>query len=197
MDVMRAIEGRRSIRQYRNEGLDDEAIGALLDAFRWAPSEGNIQPWDLIVVKEANIIKELAGACYDQPWVAGAPVVFVICINTNKTKSSYGQRGLALYSIQSSAAAIQNLLLAAQSLGIGTCWIGAFEEDKVLRTLDLPSWDRPVALVTAGYPDEHPQPPPRLDITAFTYEDRFGKEPRVKWKGIANILKRFARDEPE
>lgn len=195
MELLSVMEGRRSIRKYKKDRpVGDQEIGELLEAFRWAPSEGNLQPWLVIIVKDDGIINELSRAAYDQGWVSTAPVVFVICIDLKKTMNSFGERGMNLYSIQSTAAAIQNMLLMAHYKGLGACWVSAFEEDKAYRILDLPEWVRPVALITVGYPAENPKVPLRLDVTDFTFEDKFGTESRVRWKGIGSIINVAKRD---
>ena len=198
MELLRVMEERRSVRKYKKDKpVSDEEIGELLEAFRWAPSEGNLQPWLVIAVKDSRIIKELSLAAYDQGWISGAPLVFVVCTDLKKTMNSFGERGMNLYSIQSTAAATQNMLLMAHYKELGTCWISAFEEDKIYRILDLPEWVRPVAIITVGYPDEKPKVPLRLDVTDFTFEDKFGTESRVRWKGIGSIFKSLKKDEFE
>ncbi len=197
MDVLRIIEERRSIRKYTKDTVSDDDIGSLLEAFRWGPSEGNIQPWFVIITRDGKLIDNIASACFNQGWIGSAPVVFVICVNEKKSAASFGEKGLSLYSIQSTAAAIQNMLLLAQEKGLGSCWISAFEEERLYTLMDLPEWVRPVAIITMGHPDERPDVPLRLDVTDFTYEDRFGKESRAKWKGMFNFLKSLRKEKEE
>jgi len=157
MDVLDAIKGRRSVRAFSNEkNVSEETVEKLIDAARWAPSAGNIQPWEFVVVRRLEIKKGLAEAAFNQSFIEEAPVVIVVCADENRSSEGYGQRGKALYCIQDTAAAIQNIHLAAYSLGLGTCWVGAFREEKASEILKAPLGVRPVALIPVGYPSKIP-----------------------------------------
>ena len=125
MDVLEAIKGRRSIRAFKSQNVSAEIIEKLVDAARWAPSAGNIQPWEFIIVRKPEIKRRLAQAALGETFIEEASVVIVVCANENRSFEGYGMRGKTLYCIQDTAAAIQNIHLAAYSLGLGTCWIGA------------------------------------------------------------------------
>ncbi|MCK4483131.1 nitroreductase family protein, partial [Candidatus Bathyarchaeota archaeon] len=105
----------------------------LVDSARWAPSAGNTQPWRFIIVRKPEIKRKLAAAALGQSFVEEAPVVIVVCADEDRSSMGYGVRGKTLYCIQDTAAAIQNIHLAAYSLGLGTCWIGAFREEEARR----------------------------------------------------------------
>jgi SagB-type dehydrogenase family enzyme len=135
-----------------------------LDAGRWAPSAGNLQPWVFIVVQTNKLMREIAQAALGQMFVLEAPYVIVVCADILRSASRYGQRGAELYSIQDTAAAIQNMLLAAYSLGLGACWIGAFDENEVRGVLGLPKDIRPVALMPLGFAKSHSQTPQRRPL---------------------------------
>ncbi len=152
MDLFEAIKERRSIRNYLKNDVPDDMVESLLEAATWAPSEGNVQSWRFYVVKNRDVKKKLARAALNQEFVAEAPLVIVVCVDLDVAASSYGQRGINLYCLQSSGAAIQNMLLAAYALGLSTCWVGAFREGEVCETLKLPKKIRPVAIIPVGYP---------------------------------------------
>jgi nitroreductase len=152
-DLLYIIKNRRSIRSYEKKDVENEKIDIMLEAGQWSPSAGNLQSIEYIVVKGQNIKKELYKACLYQNHVLEAPVDIVVCCNMNKIKH-YGERGYSLYTLQESGAAIQNMLLTAFSLGLGTCWVGAFDEDYVKNILKIPDHVRPVAIITVGYPKE-------------------------------------------
>ncbi|NIO22685.1 MAG: nitroreductase family protein [Candidatus Aenigmarchaeota archaeon] len=156
MELGEAIRNRRSIRSYTDRPVEDEKIEKILDAAHWAPSAGNLQSVEYIVVKDREIKNKLAEASYGQAQPSKAPVNIVVCVNYPKI-SHYGERGETLYSIQESGACIQNLMLTAHSLGLGTCWIGAFDEGKAKGALGIPDHVRPVGIITLGYPDESPR----------------------------------------
>jgi len=165
MDVVEAIKGRRSVRAFENgKDVSKETVGGLIDAARWAPSAGNIQPWEFIIVRRPELKKKLAEAAFGQSFIEDAPVVIVVCADENRSFEGYGERGRALYCIQDTAAAIQNIHLAAYSAGLGTCWVGAFREGAVSEILNIAEGIRPVALIPVGYASKFP--PPRGKRTA-------------------------------
>lgn len=151
MDIFEAIQKRRSIRIYKQKPIPDEIITKILDAGRKAPSAGNIHPEIFIVIREQEIKDKIASAALNQTFISDAPVVIVACADVEKSESRYGMRGRNLYSIQDTAAAVENMLLAAAALGIGTCWVGAFNENKISEILDLPENIRPLAIIPVGY----------------------------------------------
>jgi nitroreductase len=157
MDVLEAIKGRRSVRSFKSEkNVSKETVQELIDAARWAPSAGNIQPWEFIIVRRPETKKRLSEAALNQSFLEEAPVLIVVCADENRSSKGYGQRGRTLYCIQDTAAAIQNIHLTAHSLGLGTCWVGAFKEEEASKILKLPQGIRPVALIPVGYPSKFP-----------------------------------------
>ena len=154
MDGRTLIRRRFSCRRYGPGPVRRETLEALIEAATWAPSGGNLQPWRFVVVLSAGLRRALAGAAYGQSFVAAAPAVFVVCAVPEESARHYGPRGRDLYCIQDTAAATENLLLAATDLGLGACWVGAFDERAVAQGLDLPDGWRPVALVAVGSPAE-------------------------------------------
>ena len=169
MELSKAIQARQSIRAFQDAPVPDHLIDTILNAAIRAPSEGNLQPWRFFVVKNERVKQALAIAALDQMFIAEAPVVVVVCIDLGAT-APYGTRGKDLYSIQSTAAAIEHILLTVTSLELGACWVGAFKEEKVTALLDLDDRIRPVALIPMGYPAEHPpsrRRKPVKDVTVF------------------------------
>ena len=173
MDVLEAIRGRRSIRAFKSKKVTQETVEKLLDAASWAPSAGNIQPWEFIVIRKPEIKRALAEAALDQTFIEEAPVVIVVCANKNRSSQGYGIRGKTLYCLQDTAASIQNILLTAYSLGLGTCWIGAFREEEAREILKIPQGIRPVAIIPVGYPAETPPPRNRRPISQIVHYETF------------------------
>ena len=163
MDVMTAIRERRSVRAYGETEVPQEAVDRLVEAAMCAPSAGNLQSRKFFFVTHGEIKARLARAALDQWFIAQAPLVIVACADRNAVRS-YGQRGHELYAVQDATASVQNMLLAAEGLGLGACWVGAFREGKVAESLDLPMHLRPVAIVPVGFPAESPQTPPRVRV---------------------------------
>ena len=173
MDVFEAIKKRRSIRAFKNIDVSDEIVEKLIDAARWAPSAGNIQPWEFIIVRSLDTKRRLAEAALNQTFIEEAPVVIVVCADYQRSARGYGSRGATLYCIQDTAAAIQNIHLAAIALGLGTCWIGAFREEPVKKLLGIPDGVRPVAIIPVGYPAEQPAPRPRRPLNEIIHHEMF------------------------
>lgn len=173
MEVFEAIKGRRSIRAFKPTPIDEKDLKKILDAGISAPSAGNCQPWEFVVVRDEKIKQELVSAALGQSFIAEAPVVIVVCANIPRTAGRYGRRGEELYSIQDTAAATQNILLAAHSLGYGTCWVGAFDERSAARAIKAPPEVRPLAIIPIGRPDEKPSPPSRIPLSKIVHENRF------------------------
>lgn len=169
MDVFEAMRKRHSVRSF--DGTRDvapELVDELLRCACMAPSAGNVQPWRFVVVRDAGVKAALAGAALGQDFLAAAPLVIAVCADLEAHASSYGRRGVDLYCIQDTAAATQNILLAATALGLGTCWVGAFREDEAAVVLGLPHGIRPLALVAVGYAAREGEQPRKLDHKRVT-----------------------------
>jgi nitroreductase len=143
-------------------------LSAVLEAARWAPSAGNLQPWRFVVALDGEVRRGLSRAAFNQSFVASAPAVVVVAAVPSESARLYRERGVELYCLQDTAAAIQNLLLAATSEGLAACWVGAFDEAGVSRVLNLdPGW-RPVAMIPIGYPARRPGRRSRRSLDAVT-----------------------------
>ena len=164
MDLFEAIKSRRSVRAFTREKVSKEEVEKLIDAARWAPSAGNIQPWEFIVVRKPEIKRRLSIAALHQTFIEKAPVVIVVCANQIRSGRGYGARGVNLYCLQDTAAATQNIHLAATALGLATCWVGAFKEEEAKKTLNLPEGVRPVAIIPVGHPAKKPMARSRRHI---------------------------------
>jgi len=175
MSILSLIQKRRSIRSFEPTSLQDDDIKTLLEAARWAPSAGNKQPVEIVIVKSESQKRKLVGAALGQEFIAMAPTVLVVCANLERSSSRYGTRGSSLYAIQDAAAATQNILLTATDLGLGSIWVGAFDEEKVTEVLKLPSGIRPLSIVPIGMSTKESIAPPRRAIDEFTHNDYFGK----------------------
>lgn len=153
MDVVECIEGRTSIRAFKPDPVEDSVIEEGLRLANLAPSAGNLQARDFIVVRSAAMKKALMLAAYSQEFVRTAPVLVVFCANLDRI-AHYGDRGRELYCLQDVASAIQNFSLFLHSRGLGSVWVGAFDEAKAAAALGTPPHVRPVAIVPVGYPAE-------------------------------------------
>ncbi len=160
MDFWQALDSRQSIRDFdRDRDVSPEIVTRLLEAAVRAPSAGNCQPWYFFVVRNRELKQALARAALGQWFLSEAPVVIVVCAEPQRSEQRYGKRGRFLYCLQDTAAATGHLLLAATALGLGSCWVGAFEEEEASRVLDLPPTLRPVAIIPLGYAAGRPSAP--------------------------------------
>jgi nitroreductase len=173
MDVLEAVKGRRSIRAYKSDNVSSEIVEKLVEAALWAPSAGNIQPWEFIIVRKPEIKRKLVEAALDQTFIEEAPVVIVVCANEVRSSQGYGIRGKTLYCLQDTAAAIQNIHLTAHSVGLGTCWIGAFKEEEARQILNIPKGVRPIAIIPIGYAAESPAPRNRRPLNQIVHYETF------------------------
>lgn len=173
MDVFEAIKQRRSVRAYTSEEISEEDIKKLIEAARLAPSAGNIQPWEFVIVRNAETKRKLSYAALHQIFIEEAPVVIVVCADAARSSMGYGSRGANLYCLQDTAAATENMLLAAHALGLATCWVGAFHEDEVAKAVNTPRNVRPVAIVPVGRPARKPSAPAKRSIREIVHYDRF------------------------
>ena len=172
MEISEAIKGRKSIRAFKTQEVPKETVERLVDAARHAPSAGNIQPWDFVIVRKREIKNKLAQAAH-QAFIEEAPVVIVVCADENRSSIRYGFRGVTLYCIQDTAAATQNLLLTAYSLGLGACWIGACDENEARKALNAPIGVRTVAMIPIGYPNKTPSQRSRKPLSQIIHYEEF------------------------
>jgi nitroreductase len=146
--------------------VEKEAIEQVLEAARLAPSANNHQEWRFVAVSEPETRMRLSIAAKGQGFVGEAPVVIACCAVESQHVMTCGQPAYAI----DLAIAVEHMTLAAAALGLGTCWVGAFYEDRVREVLGIPDSVRVVALLTLGHPKEKPSPRPRKkleDIVCF------------------------------
>jgi nitroreductase len=170
MNVFEAIKGRRSIRQFTDEPIGQDALEKLLDAARWAPTASNQQRWRFVVVTSPTV-KELIKQF--SPGIFAIPAAYiVICIERDPDSGT----GAEVTYLADCAIAAQNIVLAAYEMGIGSCHVLAFSATALAEVLNLPENVEPLLVVTLGYPAEAPEPPPRLELDQIAFLDEYGKE---------------------
>ena len=148
--TIKTIMNRSSCREFVGGDIPDEDIGIMLEAMRSAPSAGNLQPWFFYLIKNKDLKNALVKAAYGQEFITDASIVFVICAIPEMSAKIYGKRGSDLYCLQDTAAVTENLLLTAEALGYGSCWVGAFDEEITRKALSIEPEKRPVAIVPVG-----------------------------------------------
>ena len=173
MDAIECILTRRCVRKFKNIPVEWDKIGKILEAGRAAPSAGNLQDWKFIVITDETIKKNIADSAFNQYWMMDAPIIIVIVSEPYKNERFYGLRGEKLYSVQDAAAAAQNMLIAAHALGLGACWIGAFDESKVKDILKMIPEARPQIILPIGYAAEIPPVPVKYKIENIAYFNKW------------------------
>jgi len=144
------LSTRSSVRDYTDRPVSTETINNILKCAQKAPSAGNREAWDVIVVTDEGIKEDLAEMAFRQEHIEKAPVILVVCANYVRSMSQYGDRGI-LYALEDATIAGTYMMLAAHAAGLSTCWTGAFDEEEVSAILDLPVHIRPITLLAAGY----------------------------------------------
>lgn len=152
MDFYEVLYTRRSVRSYEQTSIPDDVLYKILDAARAAPSGANYQPWTFIVVKDKKLRAKVAEACHHQKWIAEAPVVIVACGHPFKVNYNRGGFMGNLSMIQDVSIAFTHLILAARAEGLGTCWIGAYDNDAIKKILKIPELVDVAAVTPLGYP---------------------------------------------
>jgi len=150
MDFYEVIETRRSVRDYKPEPIPDNILKKILNSARIAPSGSNRQPWKFIIIKDEKIKKKMIPLCEGQSFVAEAPILIVAC-----GKNIHYNRGgwMGDYSmIVDVAIAVDHLTLSARAEGLGTCWIGSFDNEGIKKLLRIPKDIQVIALTPLGYP---------------------------------------------
>ena len=169
MSVLTTIRERRSIRAYLDRPVEDDKLLQVLEAARLSPSARNRQEWKFVVVKERETRDKLAAAANGNRFVAEAPVIIAACATEATYIMSCGQpAGTVDISI-----ALISLMLQAQSVGLGTCWLGAYDEDAVKAILGIPAGVRVVAMTPLGYPAESPSARPRKSLAEIVAYERY------------------------
>uniref|UniRef100_A0A7C5UX03 Nitroreductase family protein n=1 Tax=Ignisphaera aggregans TaxID=334771 RepID=A0A7C5UX03_9CREN len=170
-DIFKVVMGRRCIRSFKDADISNEYIDKILEAGIWAPSAGNIQPWEFIVVRNKDMIEKIKMV---SPGLFGDPnTVIVICINLERARKG-GKAGERMALMDVSMAA-QNMMLMAYSLGIGSCPIVSFSKIGIKELLEIPDTIEPVLLITLGYPDQWPKPPERRPLSEVVHYEKYGK----------------------
>ena len=152
------------MRSFRKGNIPDDKIRELIKAAIYAPSAGNCQPWHFYVVKDSGIRKRVYEEACRQDFLTEAPVLIIVCIDWNESADRYGERGKTLYNIQNTAAAVQNILLSATDMGLGSCWCGDFDESGLQKIFQMDSGRIPVAIVAVGYAGFEPSAPMRKPV---------------------------------
>ncbi len=164
-DFFETVRHRHSIRQYQSDmPVEPEKLHAILETACSAPSAGDLQAYRIIVVRNQEKRKTLSQDA-GQPFIAEAPVCLVFCADPERSGAEYGDRGRSLYAVQDATIATAYTQLAIVAAGLGSTWVGFFDEEKVRHTLGIQTSLSPIAMLSIGYPAELPEPTSRRKMT--------------------------------
>ncbi|MEM5773258.1 MAG: nitroreductase family protein [Candidatus Aenigmatarchaeota archaeon] len=170
MEFFDVLKKRHSVRAFSPRPIEESKIKQILEAVNSSPSAGNLQAYEIFLVQDENKKRELALASFAQSFVAEAPVVLVFCANPERSGKKYGKRGKSLYSIQDATIAAAYAQLASTALGLASCWVGAFDDEEVLKVLGKPEGLQPVAIIPIGYPAEEPRATERRKLDDLVHK---------------------------
>lgn len=168
MDFLELVGKRRSVRAYQQRAVEQEKLMQVLEAARLAPSACNLQPW-YIVVLQGEQVQRLEPA-YARSWFLEAPLVLCVCADTSE---AWARGDRVSYAMVDAAIVMEHIVLAATALGLGSCWVGAFDVHKLRGILQLPEQIMPVAMTPLGYSAAEPESRPRKSL-----------EEIVRWGGF-------------
>ena len=170
MQFFEVIKNRHSIRAFLDKPVEEEKIQKILKTANAAPSAGDLQAYRIILVKDRKIKDKLVEAALGQSFISEAPIVLVFLADPNPSASRYSERGRNLYCIQDATIACSYAQLAATELGLGACWIGAFDTEEVKNVLEITEDLIPIAILPIGYPAEKPDSTPRRQLENLVKE---------------------------
>ena len=175
MDTLNAIATRRSTRLFKAKPVSSDDLLLLVEMALKAPSSGNLQDYRFIVVTDKLMIKELPDFCMDQMWISSAPAVIVVCSQPSIQKKWYGAPG-DIFARQNAAAATQNILLAAHDIGLGSCWISGFNQEKIDEFFGATGQARVEAVIPIGYPVRKPEPKKEFELQNTLFFNSYGMD---------------------
>jgi len=170
MEFFEVVRKRHSIRAFKDKEIEKEKLEKLLYVANSAPSAGDLQAYQIFLVKKFAQKAALSNAAYGQDFIAQAPVNLVFCVDPLRSARKYGKRGSELYSLQDATISAAYIHLAAVDLGLGSVIVGAFDEEAVSKILNLPGILRPIIILPVGYPNEEPETTPRRKINDLVRE---------------------------
>jgi nitroreductase len=170
MDFFITVEDRHSMRKYAETPVEEEKLQKILETANKAPSAGNLQAYEIFVVRNPEHRQALVKASWDQDFLAEAPVVLIFCAHAARSAERYNERGIELYCIQDATIACAFAMLAAKAQGLDTVWVGAFNEAAVSEIAHIPSGLRPVVMLPIGYAGKVPSVRPRRALRELVHE---------------------------
>ena len=176
MDFDEVVRKRKMIREYQQDSqIPTQIINKLLKNAHRSPSAGHTQVQEYIVVIDPITKKKLCQASLGQNQVEDASVLLIVCANTSRSVSRYGKRGTDFYSIIDGAFASMIILMSAVNEGIGASFVGAFEDNRIVKILGLPAHVKPIGIIALGYPAEKPERFERIELNNLVHYEKYDR----------------------
>lgn len=172
MEFFETLKNRHSVRKFKDAEIEEEKLAKILEAANSAPSAGDLQAYEIVVVRDKKRKGMLVSAAYEQEFIARAPVVLVFLTNPERSSRKYSRRGVELYCVQDATIATAYAQLAATALGLGCVWVGAFDENEVAKVVNVKSNFKPVSMLPIGYADEQPIITPRRKLEELIHDEK-------------------------
>lgn len=176
------IYERVSVHSFQNKPVPKDVLEEILTAGTMAPTSGNMQSWEFIVIDDPEIKEKIVddttfGGYYSkgaksQQWIKQAGVIIIACTNFKRAVARYGELGRDLAPLDT-ASAVQNMLLTATAMGLASCWVGGFHVEKLKKMLNIPIYVRPAGLVPMGYPIEKTEPKKKMPVRWVTHKNSY------------------------
>ena len=166
MEYFEAVEKRQSVRKYQSRPIEPEKLQAILNAANRAPSAGNFQAYEIYVTTKEPVRNALARTTWDMAWIADAPLLITFCTHAERCKYP----GAENCAMQDASIATTQAMLAVTALGLGACWIGAFDSTRVAEVIGAPPGVQPMAILAIGYADEEPDRTTRRALADLVHE---------------------------
>jgi nitroreductase len=174
MDFFDVVQNRRSVRTFLDKEVEGVKLQKILEAGNASPSAGDIQGYEIVVVKDRKLKEALSKAAHGQSFIAQAPVVLVVVANQKRSAKRYGERGAKLYAVQDASIATSYMQLAVTALGLGSCWVGAFDDKEVAKVIgaNIDEGFMPEAILPIGYPSQTPRATPRRKLSDLVHQEK-------------------------
>lgn len=189
MELDECLAQRRSVRKFITKSISSVYLAKLLRAALHAPTAGNQQEWRFIVVTDEQQKEKVATACEDQLWMATAGALLVVCTDNRDMERFYGEQGKK-YAVHDAAAAAENMLLKAYDLGLGSCWVAAFDEENLKGVLALPPFVVPHVVIVVGYTDEKAVVKQKFKEEDLVHFNQYGKK-ATEYPELGELIKRL------
>ncbi len=170
MEFFETVEKRKSIRIFLNKEIDNKILDTILKTITLAPSAGNLQSYRIILIKNEKLKRAVAEGALRQQFIAEAPIALVFLADSKRSLIRYGERGDSLYAIQDATIAAAYTQLAVTALGLGSVWVGAFEQEKVAKLIGAADYEIPITIIPIGYSVEKPERHERRKLSEIVKE---------------------------